>query len=195
MIAYLQGKLAYKDRAHVIIDVQGVGYDVKISLRTYDSLSEGDEKCKLFTHLQIKEDAHTLVGFYEMDEKLLFLDLISVSGVGVTTALVMLSSFSSGEIRGAIMNENIALIQSIKGIGSKTAQRVILELKDKCKKDTLFVEAGKSSPDKSYGIKQEALSALVTLGIPRVAAEKNLDQLLKSNPEATIEQLIKLALR
>jgi Holliday junction DNA helicase RuvA len=195
MIAYLQGKLAYKDRAHVIIDVQGVGYDVKISLQTYDSLSEGDEKCKLFTHLQIKEDAHTLVGFYEMDEKLLFLDLISVSGVGVTTALVMLSSFSSGEIRGAIMNENIALIQSIKGIGSKTAQRVILELKDKCKKDTLFVEAGKSSPDKSYGIKQEALSALVTLGIPRVAAEKNLDQLLKSNPEATIEQLIKLALR
>jgi Holliday junction DNA helicase RuvA len=195
MIAYLQGKLAYKDRAHVIIDVQGVGYDVKISLQTYDSLSEGDEKCKLFTHLQIKEDAHTLVGFYEMDEKLLFLDLISVSGVGVTTALVMLSSFSSGEIRGAIMNENIALIQSINGFGSKTAQRVILELKDKCKKDTLFVEAGKSSPDKSYGVKQEALGALVTLGIPRVAAEKNLDQLLKSNPDATIEQLIKLALR
>lgn len=195
MIAYLQGKLAYKDRAHVIIDVQGVGYDVKISLQTYDALAEGVENCKLFTHLQIKEDAHTLVGFYEMDEKLLFLDLISVSGVGVTTALVMLSSFSSGEIRGAIMNENIALIQSIKGIGSKTAQRVILELKDKCKKDTLFVEAGKSSPDKSYGVKQEALGALVTLGIPRVAAEKNLDQLLKSNPDATIEQLIKLALR
>jgi Holliday junction DNA helicase RuvA len=195
MIAYLQGKLAYKDRAHVIIDVQGVGYEVKISLQTFDSLASGDENCKLFTHLQIKEDAHTLVGFYEMDEKLLFLDLISVSGVGVSTALVMLSSFSSGEIRGAIMNENIALIQSIKGIGSKTAQRVILELKDKCKKDTLFVEAGKSSPDKSYGIKQEALSALVTLGIPRSAAEKSLDQILKSNPEASIEQLIKLALR
>ncbi len=170
MIAYLQGKLAYKDRAHVIIDVQGVGYEVKISLQTFDSLSGGDENCKLFTHLQIKEDAHTLEGFYEMDEKLLFLDLISVSGVGVSTALVMLSSFSSGEIRGAIMNENIALIQSIKGIGSKTAQRVILELKDKCKKDTLFVEAGKSSPDKSYGVKQEALGALVTLGIPRAAA-------------------------
>jgi Holliday junction DNA helicase RuvA len=195
MIAYLQGKLAYKDRAHVIIDVQGVGYEVKISLQTYDALSAGEENCKLFTHLQIKEDAHTLVGFYEMDEKLLFLDLISVSGVGVTTALVMLSSFSSGEIRAAIMNENIALIQSIKGIGSKTAQRVILELKDKCKKDTLFVEAGKASPDKSYGIKQEALAALVTLGIPRVAAEKSLDSLLKANPDATIEQLIKLALR
>jgi Holliday junction DNA helicase RuvA len=130
-----------------------------------------------------------------MDEKYLFLDLVSVSGVGLSTALVMLSSFSSSEIRSAIMNENIGLIQSIKGIGSKTAQRVILELKDKCKKDTLFVEAGKSSPDKSYGVKQEALGALVTLGIPRVAAEKNLDQLLKSNPDATIEQLIKLALR
>lgn len=195
MIAYLQGKLAYKDRAHVIIDVNGVGYEVKISLQTFDALAGGEENCKLFTHLQIKEDAHTLVGFFEMDEKLLFLDLLSVSGVGVSTALVMLSSFSSGEIRGAIMNENIALIQSIKGIGSKTAQRVILELKDKCKKDALFVEAGKSSPDRSYGVKQEALSALVTLGIPRTAAEKSLDQILKSNPEASIEQLIKLALR
>lgn len=195
MIAYLQGKLAYKDRAHVIIDVNGVGYEVKISLQTFDALAGGEENCKLFTHLQIKEDAHTLVGFFEMDEKLLFLDLLSVSGVGVSTALVMLSSFSSGEIRGAIMNENIALIQSIKGIGSKTAQRVILELKDKCKKDALFVEAGKSSPDRTYGVKQEALSALVTLGIPRTAAEKSLDQILKSNPEASIEQLIKLALR
>ncbi len=195
MIAYLQGKLAYKDRAHVIIDVNGVGYEVKISLQTFDSLAGGDENCKLFTHLQIKEDAHTLVGFFEMDEKLLFLDLISVSGVGVSIALMMLSSFSSGEIRGAIVNENIALIQSIKGIGSKTAQRVILELKDKCKKDVLFVEAGKSSPDRSYVIKQEALAALVTLGIPRTAAEKSLDQILKSNPEASIEQLIKLALR
>ena len=195
MIAYLQGKLAYKDRAHVIIDVNGVGYEVKISLQTFDALAGGEENCKLFTHLQIKEDAHTLVGFFEMDEKLLFLDLLSVSGVGVSTALVMLSSFSSGEIRGAIMNENIALIHSIKGIGSKTAQRVILELKDKCKKDALFVEAGKSSPDRSYGVKQEALSALVTLGIPRTAAEKSLDQILKSNPEASIEQLIKLALR
>lgn len=195
MIAYLKGKLAHKDRTHVIIDVQGVGYEVKISLQTYDALQDGHESCQLFTHLQIKEDSHTLVGFHTMDEKYLFLDLISVSGVGLSTALVMLSSFSSGEIRSAIMNENIGLIQSIKGIGSKTAQRVILELKDKCKKDTLFVEAGAASHDLSFGVKQEALAALVMLGLPRVAAEKNVDQLMKSNPDVSVEQLIKLALR
>lgn len=195
MIAYLKGKLAHKDRAHVIIDVNGVGYEVKISLQTYASLADGEEYCKLFTHLQVKEDSHTLVGFHSMDEKLLFLDLISVSGIGLSTALVMLSSFSSNEIRSAIMNENIPLIQSIKGIGSKSAQRVILELKDKCKKDTLFVEAGMASHDANYGHKQEALAALVTLGIPRTAAEKSLDSILKSNPDATVENLIKLALR
>ncbi len=195
MIAYLKGKLAHKDRAHVIIDVNGVGYEVKISLQTYSALADGEESCKLFTHLQVKEDSHTLVGFHSMDEKLLFLDLISVSGIGLSTALVMLSSFSSNEIRSAIMNENIALIQSIKGIGSKSAQRVILELKDKCKKDTLFVEAGIASHDANYGHKQEALAALVTLGIPRTAAEKSLDTILKSNPDATVENLIKLALR
>ncbi|WP_395786380.1 Holliday junction branch migration protein RuvA [Aquirufa sp.] len=195
MIAYLKGKLAHKDRTHVIIDVQGVGYEVKISLQTYDALADGSELCHLFTHLQIKEDSHTLVGFHSMDEKYLFLDLISVSGIGLSTALVMLSSFSSGEIRSAIMNENIGLIQSIKGIGSKTAQRVILELKDKCKKDILFVDAGAAAHDKSFGVKHEALAALVTLGLPRIAAEKSLDQLLKANPDASIEQLIKLALR
>jgi Holliday junction DNA helicase RuvA len=195
MIAYLKGKLAHKDRAHIIIDVNGVGYEVKISLQTYGALADGDENCKLFTHLQVKEDSHTLVGFHSMDEKLLFLDLISVSGIGLSTALVMLSSFSSNEIRSAIMNENIGLIQSIKGIGSKSAQRVILELKDKCKKDTLFVEAGIASHDAHYGNKQEALSALVTLGIPRTAAEKSLDTILKSNPDASVENLIKLALR
>ncbi|MHA8050030.1 Holliday junction branch migration protein RuvA [Aquirufa sp. ROCK-SH2] len=195
MIAYLKGKLAHKDRAHVIIDVNGVGYEVKISLQTYEALAATDELCQLFTHLQIKEDSHTLVGFYTFDEKLLFLDLISVSGIGLSTALVMLSSFSSSEIRAAIMNENLALIQSIKGIGSKTAQRVILELKDKCKKDSLFVDAGVAGSDQSFNVKKEALAALTTLGIPRLAAEKSLDQILKSSPNASIEQLIKLALR
>ena len=195
MIAYLKGKLAHKDRAHVIIDVNGVGYEVKISLQTYEALAGTDELCQLFTHLQIKEDSHTWVGVYTFDEKLLFLDLISVSGIGLSTALVMLSSFSSSEIRAAIMNENLALIQSIKGIGSKTAQRVILELKDKCKKDSLFVDAGVAGSDQSFNVKKEALAALTTLGIPRLAAEKSLDQILKSSPNASIEQLIKLALR
>jgi len=194
MIAYLKGKLVYKDRTQVIIDVNGIGYECKISLQTYDALNEGDEHIKLFTHLQIKEDSHTLVGFFELSEKKMFLDLISVSGVGLSTALVMLSSFSADEIRAGIANENVAMIQSIKGIGSKTAQRIILELKDKSKKDNLLSisEGGQTG---SYLIKQEALIALVTLGIPKATAEKSIDSILKSNPTCSIEDLIKLALR
>lgn len=194
MIAYLKGKLVYKDRTQVIIDVNGIGYECKISLQTYDALHEGEEHIKLFTHLQIKEDAHTLVGFYEVAEKKMFLDLISVSGVGLSTALVMLSSFSAEEIRAAITNENVGMIQSIKGIGSKTAQRIILELKDKTKKDSLLSgsEVGNNS---TFLVKQEALKALVTLGIPKVTAEKSIDSILKSNPNSSIEELIKLALR
>ncbi|MEY4382825.1 MAG: helicase [Bacteroidota bacterium] len=194
MIAYLKGKLVYKDRTQVIIDVNGIGYECKISLQTYDALNEGDEHIKLFTHLQIKEDSHTLVGFFELSEKKMFLDLISVSGVGLSTALVMLSSFSADEIRAGIANENVAMIQSIKGIGSKTAQRIILELKDKSKKDNLLSisDGGQTG---SYLIKQEALIALVTLGIPKATAEKSIDSILKSNPTCSIEDLIKLALR
>jgi len=194
MIAYLKGKLVYKDRTQVIIDVNGIGYECKISLQTYDALHEGEEQIKLFTHLQIKEDAHTLVGFYEVTEKKMFLDLISVSGVGLSTALVMLSSFSAEEIRAAIANENVGMIQSIKGIGSKTAQRIVLELKDKTKKESLLSssEIGNNS---SYLVKQEALKALITLGIPKSTAEKSIESILKSNPNSSIEELIKLALR
>jgi Holliday junction DNA helicase RuvA len=194
MIAYLKGKLVYKDRTQVIIDVNGIGYECKISLQTYDALNEGEESIKLFTHLQIKEDAHTLVGFYELSEKKMFLDLISVSGVGLSTALVMLSSFSAEEIRASIANENVGMIQSIKGIGSKTAQRIILELKDKTKKDSLL-SISETGQNASYLVKQEALIALVTLGIPKAAAEKSIDSILKSNPSCSIEDLIKLALR
>lgn len=194
MIAYLKGKLVYKDRTQVIIDVNGIGYECKISLQTYDALNEGEESIKLFTHLQIKEDAHTLVGFYELSEKKMFLDLISVSGVGLSTALVMLSSFSAEEIKAGIANENVGMIQSIKGIGSKTAQRIILELKDKTKKDSLL-SISETGQNASYLVKQEALIALVTLGIPKAAAEKSIDSILKSNPSCSIEDLIKLALR
>ncbi len=195
MIAYLKGKLVYKDRTQVIIDVNGIGYECKISLQTYDALHEGEEHIKLFTHLQIKEDAHTLVGFYELAEKKMFLDLISVSGVGLSTALVMLSSFSADEIRSGIANENVGMIQSIKGIGSKTAQRIILELKDKTKKDSLMQTSEIGTSGGSYLLKQEALTALVTLGIPKATAEKSIDSILKSNPGCSIEDLIKLALR
>jgi Holliday junction DNA helicase RuvA len=194
MIDYIKGEITELTPAFVVLETGGIGYFVHITLPTYSFL--GDENsAKLFVYEAIREDAHVLYGFRYQSERQLFLLLISVSGIGLSTALVMLSSFSSNEIRSAIMNENIALIQSIKGIGSKSAQRVILELKDKCKKDTLFVEAGMASHDANFGHKQEALAALVTLGIPRTAAEKSLDSILKSNPDASVENLIKLALR
>ncbi|MES2732183.1 MAG: Holliday junction branch migration protein RuvA [Bacteroidota bacterium] len=198
MITYLDGKLAYKDPAYVIIDVGGVGYQVRISLQTYSSL-QGSERCKLHTYLSIREDAHTLYGFFEMEERTLFLDLISVSGIGPNTALVMLSSLSSSEIKYAIMVENLKVIQGIKGIGAKTAQRVILELKDKLKKEnyTTGTTAGTNIPTLANNtVRNEALSALVTLGIARNVAEKSIEAILKKEgDQVTLEQLIKLALR
>lgn len=193
MIAYLQGFLAYKDRTQAIVDVHGVGYELKISLQTFDHLPELNQEVKLLTFLQIKEDAHTLVGFHTMEEKELFLHLISISGIGLSTAIIMLSSFSATEIKTAIVSENVGLIQSIKGIGAKTAQRVVLELKDKLKKEHYFDPT--TSNASSINEKSEALAALVTLGIPRAVAEKSIDQILKSNPGASVEDLIKLALR
>jgi Holliday junction DNA helicase RuvA len=193
MIAYINGLLTYKDRTIAIIDLHGLGYEVRISLQTFDKLPELNQEVKLLTYLQIKEDAHTLVGFHNMEEKDLFLNLISVSGIGLSTAIIMLSSFSANEIKTAIVSENIGLIQSIKGIGAKTAQRVVLELKDKLKKEHYFDTITSNSND--FNAKSEALSALVTLGIPRAAAEKSIEQILKSNPSASVEDLIKLALR
>jgi holliday junction DNA helicase RuvA len=199
MIAYIDGKLTYKDPAYVIIDVNGVGYEMKISLQTYSALQDGNERCKLFTYLSIKEDSHTLFGFKEIDEKMLFMDLLSVSGIGPSTALVMLSSLSSGEIRHALMNEDVKTIQSIKGIGAKTAQRAIIELKDKLRKENML--GGGSTATTIFGVsnakvKNEALAALVTLGIPKNVAEKSLEAILKKEgDDVTVEQLIKLALR
>jgi holliday junction DNA helicase RuvA len=196
MIAYLDGKLAYKDPAYAIIDTQGVGYEVKISLQTFAALPHPGERCKLFTYLNIRDDAHVLFGFAEPDEKMLFLDLVGVSGVGPSTALVMLSSLSSSEIRHAIMNEDVRVVQSIKGIGSKTAQRVILELKDKMKKENLTSPVPMLIGGASSQVRSEALAALVTLGIPKPAAEKSVDTILKREGDGiTVEQLIKLALR
>ncbi len=197
MIAYIDGKLAHKDTAFVIFDVQGVGYEIKISLQTYSALQDGTERCKLYTYLNIREDAHVLYGFKEFDEKTLFLDLISVSGIGPNTALIMLSSLSSGEIRQALVNEDVKTIQSIKGIGAKTAQRAIIELKDKLKKEILI--GGTQTPllaPSGNRVRGEALAALVTLGIPKNVAEKSLDTIIKKEGDSlSVEQLIKLALR
>jgi len=196
MIAYVNGTVVYKDPAFAIIDVNGLGYEVRISLQTYTSLPELGVKCKLVTFLNIREDAHILYGFWGNDEKKLFLDLIGISGVGPSTALVMLSSLSSSEIRQGIIDEDLRLIQSIKGIGSKTAQRVILELRDKIRKEDLTSTGLKTMDSPSGTLKSEALAALVTLGIPKATAEKSLDAIIKrEGQEMTVENLIKLALR
>ena len=195
MIAYIEGKLTYKDPTYVIIDIGGMGYQVKISLQTYSALKNKDQ-FKLFTYLHIKEDAHTLYGFSEKAEKDHFLNLISVSGVGPGTGLLILSSLSTAELRQSIINEEVKIIQKIKGIGGKTAQRIILELKDKMMKAGI-PENEPNLPRSAHNtLKEEALSALTTLGINKVTAEKNIDHVLKSmGSDISLEELIKFALK
>jgi holliday junction DNA helicase RuvA len=194
MITYLQGKLAYKDPTHVIIDLHGVGYHVNISLQTYSQI-KNEELCKLHTHFHVKEDSHTLFGFATMSERMLFLDLISVNGVGPSTGMMVLSSLSAEELRKAIAHEEVRVIQGVKGIGAKTAQRIILELKDKVRK-TGDDEIGNVAAGGHNTLRSEALSALTTLGIAKSAAEKSIDIVLKNSGNTiTLEGLIKLALK
>lgn len=185
----------HKDPAHVIIDVGGVGYQINISLATYSDIKD-QENISLFTHLTIREDAHILFGFSKEAEKKLFQQLISVNGVGPSTAIVMLSYMNSAELKNAIVQENAGALQAIKGIGGKTAQRVIIELKDKLKKESWE----ESQPAVSLGahntLRKEALSALLTLGLPKAAAEKSVDTVLKkSGNTITLEDLVKQALK
>ncbi len=196
MIAFITGRLAEKEPSNVVIEANGVGYEIRISLQTYAVLPETGTPCKLYTYLSIREDAHVLYGFWESTEKHLFLHLISVSGVGPAMALVMLSSMSAQEIRSAILKEDLRAIQSIKGVGSKTAQRLILELKDRIKKEGFEAGIPSSGAETMSGKKSEALSALVTLGVPRSAAEKSIETILKKyGDNISIEELIKLSLR
>ncbi|PTQ99480.1 Holliday junction DNA helicase subunit RuvA [Mucilaginibacter yixingensis] len=192
MYAYIDGKLAFKSPAYVVIDAGGVGYQINISLNTYSRLGDA-ERCKLFTWLHVKEDGHTLYGFFEEGERRLFLHLISVSGIGPNTGRMILSSITPEEIQAAIVNGNVSVIQRIKGIGPKSAQRMILELQDKLKKegpDTLTQMPVVNSA------KDEALAALVMLGFARNAAEKVIDQdINKNGNNLTVEQLIKSALK
>jgi holliday junction DNA helicase RuvA len=195
MIAYLNGRLVHKDPTYVLLDVNGVGYEAKISLNTFSAIKDR-EQCKLLTWLHIKEDAHTLYGFQEGSEKRLFLHLISVSGVGPGTALMMLSSLLPSEIESAIIHEDARTLSAVKGIGAKTAQRLILELRDKVLKGEVVNPASSLTPSSHNTIRQEALQALVTLGINRAAAEKNLDSILKQQGGTpSLEDLIKLALK
>src|SRR5690606_304916 len=197
MIAYLKGKLAYKDPTYVIIDVNGVGYQVKISLNTYAAIKD-EEQILLLTYLSVKEDSHTLYGFKEEAEKTMFMDLISISGVGPNTGLMILSSLSSQELEQAIIQGDHATIQKVKGVGTKTAQRIVLELKDKVKKDSYqeSVKLGTGFINKNNKIKQEALQALMTLGFTKAVAEKNIESVIKkSGPEISLEDLIKASLK
>ena len=192
MYAYIDGKLTYKSAAFVVIDAGGVGYHINISINTYSKLKDS-EKCKLFTWLHVKEDAHTLYGFIDEGERRLFLHLISIPGIGPNTGRMMLSSITPEEIQSAIISGNVSLIQRIKGIGPKSAQRVILELQDKLRKegtDTL------STVPLNKTVREEALSALVMLGFARNAAEKVIEQEINKNDgDLTVEKLIKSALK
>ena len=191
MYEYLSGKLAYKAPTHVVIDVGGVGYHIHISLHTYSQIKD-NEQCKLFISFQVREDAHTLFGFAEEGERRLFEHLISVSGIGPNTGRMILSSITPDEIQAAIIQGNVPLIQRVKGIGPKTAQRMVLELQDKLKKqgpDALTMVSHQQS------VPEEALSALVMLGFVRPQAEKVLTAVRQANPDATVETLIKEALK
>lgn len=196
MIAYVEGKLTYKSPTCVHVDVNGLGYEVQISLNTYSHIQES-ESCKLLTYLHIKEDAHTLYGFFDEAEKSMFLSLISVSGVGAATTRVILSGMKPHEIQSAIIDENVKLLESIKGIGAKTAKRIILELKDKLVKSGA---AAFSSPQTIANLNNtlpaDALNALLALGIARNAADKAIRKALKNMGEpGSLEGLIKEALK
>lgn len=193
MIAYIQGKITHKNPAYIYVETEGIGYIVYISLHTFQKIEEKEE-VKLFTHLQIKEDSHTLFGFFTEEEKNLFLKLLSVSGIGGNTARLMLSYKDPYEIKRAIANEDVKTITSIKGIGPKTAKRVILDLKEKIIKEGLEV-SGSDIPTGNM-IREEALSALTSLGFQRNVVEKAVDAALKSQPDLSqVEDLIKLVLK
>ena len=191
MISHIQGKLVEKTPTEVVIECNGVGYEIHISLHTYSQIPES-ENVKLYTYLQVKEDAHSLFGFAEKKERELFKLLISVSGIGASTARTMLSSLNPEQIIQAIAANDVGTVQSIKGICLKTAQRVILDIKDKVLKIYAIEEISGSSYNTN---KEEALSALEVLGYIRKNAEKVVEKIIVNSPAATVEELIKQALK
>lgn len=192
MIAYLSGKFAYKSPALVYMDVMGVGYEVNISLNTYSHIQHLTDG-KLFTYMQVKEDSHTLYGFFDALEKEMFVLLISVSGVGAATARMMLSNMKPQEIGNAIVMNNVLILEGVKGIGKKTAQRLVLELKDKVSKLSTSSPGGQSVGNT---LEQDALNALIALGISRPAGEQAIKKIVISEPSInSLEILIKKALK
>jgi len=191
MITHIEGKLVEKTPTHVIIDCNGIGYFINISLHTFSQIPD-QEAIKIFTHLQVKEDSHTLYGFISASEREIFRLLISVSGIGANTARTMLSSLTPKQIREGIAVGDVALIQSVKGIGLKTAQRVIIDLKDKILK---IYDIDETSLTQNNTNKDEALSALEVLGFMKKQSERIVDKIVGSAPDATVEFIIKEALK
>ena len=192
MYAYLQGIFTYKSPAQVYIDINGVGYEVNISLNTYAQIQNA-EKGKLYTYFQVKEDGHTFYGFFDKAEKEIFVQLIGVSGIGAATARMMLSHLKPDEVQRAIIQGNVRLLESIKGIGKKTAERLVLELRDKVGK--VAVDTGITSvPGNS--LQRDALEALVALGISKPQAESSIQKINLAEPAINnLEELIKKALK
>ncbi|MDX2134428.1 MAG: Holliday junction branch migration protein RuvA [Saprospiraceae bacterium] len=194
MYAYLKGEITFRSPAFVVLEVSGVGYHVNIPLSTYTAL-EGKDKATLYTHLLVREDAHTLFGFGTQAERNLFLALLGVTGVGATTAQLLLSSMSVDEIRAAVIGEHAHLLQRVKGIGAKTAKQIILDLKDKLSRDA-GGDAPVLLPMADNTVREEALSALLALGFNRLAVQKALNAILQEEPGLVrVEELIKRALK
>jgi len=191
MITHLKGKLVEKSPTNVVIEVNGIGYWVNISLTTFSQITD-NENIKLYTHLQIKEDSHSLYGFYSKKERDIFRLLISVSGVGTSTARTMLSSLNPQQVVEAISSNNVSIVQSVKGIGSKTAQRLIIELRDKILK---IYDLDESYVNSNNTTREEALSALEVLGINKKSSERLVDNIIKENQDISVEEIIKETLK
>ena len=191
MIAYLKGDFVHKSPAVVHVEVNGVGYEVQISLNTYSKI-QGLDKGMLYTSLLIREDAHILYGFFDLAEKEMFTQLIGISGIGSSTARVMLSYMKPEELARAIVQEDTRALEAIKGIGKKTAERMIVELRDKFAKHPIETNI---SPVKNNTLQQDAFNALTALGISRQAAEQAVQKSLTAEPQLSVEELIKKALR
>lgn len=192
MISFIRGKKIHIDPAKIIIEVNGIGYDINISLRTYSKLKDESEVF-VYTHLNVKEDSHTLYGFNSESERNTFLSLLSINGVGPSTAIMILSSLSANELKKAIISSDTNKIKSVKGIGLKTAERIILELKDKVTFDD--IDQNKFYDDIDNTIKDEALSALSSLGISKNIVEKHINDILDRNNDISLEDLIKEVLK
>ncbi len=191
MFEYIAGKIKEITPTYIVIDNDGIGYFIHISIYTYSAFQHKEE-CKIYIHQVIREDANILYGFYAKEEREIFRHLISVSGVGANTARIILSSLSASEIHAAITQSDVNLLTSIKGIGTKSAQRLIIELKDKLEKSEIIQEI---IPSQSNTFKEQSLSALVTLGFPKNNVEKILNKLILEQPESTVEELVKKALK